>query len=53
MDLTSIAFYAAVCGVLGVAAPNLGGMPIRLAFGAAVGIVAAIILPLLKGMIGY
>ena len=53
MDLISIAFYAAICGTLGVAAPNLGKMPNRLAVGAAVGVVAAIVLPLLKGMTGY
>ena len=53
MDLTAIAFYAVICGTLGVAAPNLGSMPIRLAVGAVVGIVAAILLPVLKGMVGY
>ena len=53
MDVTAIAFYAVICGTLGVVAPNLGSVPIRLGIGAAVGIVAATILPVIKGMIGY
>ena len=52
MDPISIAFYAVVCGILSVVAPNLGGIPVRLAVGAVVGVIAAIGLPLLRGMMG-
>ncbi len=50
MDPISISFYALICGCLSVAAPRLGGMIPRLAVGAGIGIVAAIALPLLRGM---
>ena len=54
MDPISIVFYAIVCGLLSLFAPNLGGMVPRLATGAVVGIVAAALLPLLRGMMmGY
>lgn len=52
MDFTSLGFYAAVCGILSVLAPNLGPPFLRLAIGAVVGIVAALVLPMVKGMIG-
>ena len=45
-----MAFYACICGVLGVASPRLGSMPVRLAIGAAVGVVAALILPVVRGV---
>lgn len=50
MDAISLGFYALVCGALSVAAPNLGGLPARLAVGAVVGLVAASLLPILRGM---
>ena len=53
MEPISLAFYAAVCGILSVVAPNLGGVVPRLAVGAIVGVVAATVLPLLRGMLGY
>ncbi len=54
MDAISLAFYATVCGILGVAAPSLGGGVVRLAIGAVVGVAAAALLPLLRGfMSGY
>ena len=52
MDPISLAFYAIVCGCLSVFAPNLGGFAPRLAVGAGVGIVAALVLPLLRGLFG-
>jgi hypothetical protein len=48
MDPISLAFYAAVCGLLSVAAPRFGGMIPRLGIGAVVGIVAATVLPWIK-----
>lgn len=51
MDLTAIVFYAAVCGVLSMAAPNMGGRISRLAIGAVVGVIAAAVLPILRGII--
>jgi len=50
-NLAVIALHAVVCGTLGVAAASLR-VRIHLAIGAATGLVAAIILPVLKGMIG-
>ncbi len=53
MDPVSLIFYAIVCGLLGLASPNLGGTATRLGVGAGVGVLAAATLPLLKGMMGY
>ena len=53
MDWIALAFYAAVCGTLGIVAPKLGGLPWRLGIGAAVGLVAASLLPVLRTMGGY
>lgn len=53
MDPISLTFYAVVCGLLSLVAPNLGGMVPRLAIGAVVGVVAATLLPVLNGMMGY
>ena len=52
MDMISLGFYAVICGLLSFLAPNLGPPFLRLGIGAAVGIVAAILLPFLKGAIG-
>lgn len=53
MDPVALVFYALVCGVLSLFAPNLGGRVSRLAVGAGVGVVAAALLPVLNTMIGY
>jgi hypothetical protein len=53
MDVFSIGFYAVVCGVLGAVAPGLGNLLFRLFFGAFVGIVAAVLLPAVRGIAGY
>ena len=53
MEPISIAFYAAVCGTLSGLAPSLGGLTARLAVGAVVGVIAATVLPFLRGMMGY
>ena len=52
MDPFSLAFYAAVCGALSVVAPKLGSFLPRLAIGAVVGLLAAMLLPLVRGLIG-
>ena len=52
LDWIALAFYAVVCGALGVVAPRIGGFPWRLGVGALVGIVAASLLPVIKGMMG-
>lgn len=49
MDPISIVFYAVVCGCLGAAGPKLGAFPVRLAIGATTGVIAAIVLPMIKG----
>ncbi|MEM6385135.1 MAG: hypothetical protein AAF718_02750 [Pseudomonadota bacterium] len=53
MDPVALVFYAIICGLLSLFAPNLGGRVPRLAVGACVGVVAASLLPLLNSMIGY
>ena len=52
MDPISLGFYAAVCGTLGAAAPWLGSIWVRIGIGAAVGLVAATVLPLLREAMG-
>lgn len=52
MDPISIAFYALICGLLGLVAPNIKGAVPRVAIGAAVGVVAALILPALRAVLG-
>jgi hypothetical protein len=52
MDPVSLAYYAAVCGALALAAPWLGRLPVRLAAGAVVGLAAAGALPLLQVWLG-
>lgn len=47
MDPTTLLFYAIVCGLLSVFAPKVGRAPSRFLVGAAVGIVAATLLPIL------
>ena len=52
MDPVALAYYAAVCGLLGAFAPRAGGMPARLALGAVVGVIAAGLLPWLHSLLG-
>lgn len=52
MDIVALAFYAAVCGILSLFAPNLGGRVQRLLIGAGVGVMAAAILPAIRGAFG-
>ena len=52
MDPFVMTFYAVVCGILGWAAPNLGGPAIRLGIGAVVGIIAATVLPVVRVVLG-
>ena len=53
MDPISLTFYAAVCSALTVVAPRLEGIAPRLIVGAIVGVLAAIMLPMLRLAIGY
>ncbi|MEO0636703.1 MAG: hypothetical protein AAFY73_08655 [Pseudomonadota bacterium] len=52
-DFTAIVFYAIICGGLAVAAPTATGWMTRASIGIAVGVIAAAILPLFRGMMGY
>lgn len=52
MDVMTLVFYAGICGALGWAGPMLGAPLVRIGIGAAVGIAAATILPVIKGAIG-
>ncbi len=48
----ALVFYGVVCGVLGWAGPRLGAPPVRFGIGVVVGIVAATLVPVLRGMLG-
>jgi len=52
MDPITLGFYAVVCGALSVVAPSFPRLPVRLGIGAVVGLAAASVLPMLKGMMG-
>ena len=52
MDPITLGFYAIVCGCLSAVAPRFPRLPIRLGIGAAVGLVAASALPVLRGALG-
>lgn len=54
MDFVTLAYYAAICGLLSVAAPYLGNRLVRLTLGVLVGVIAAALLPLARAaMAGY
>ena len=52
MDFIALGFYACICGLLSLFAPQLGTFYVRLGVGAIVGAVSAFFLPILKDMIG-
>lgn len=52
MDVTAMAFYALVCGGLGAFAPRLPSFWQRFTVAALVGIVAAAVLPFIRGALG-
>ncbi|MEM9318597.1 MAG: hypothetical protein AAGA70_06290 [Pseudomonadota bacterium] len=52
MDPITLVFYAAVCACLSWAAPKLGAAWLRFGVGAAVGVVAATVLPLAREVLG-
>lgn len=53
MDPVTVGFYATVCGALSVAGPRLGTFLPRLLIGACVGIVAAMLLPVIRQGLGF
>lgn len=53
MDPITLTFYAVVCGTLSAVAPRMPRLPVRLAIGAVVGLVAASLLPWIKGTFFY
>ena len=53
IDMTAIAWYAAICGALAALAPTLGGASRRIIVGAIIGILAATVLPWFRSMMGY
>lgn len=52
MDPTVLVYYAIICAGLGVVAPLLGRMSARLLVGAGVGIIAALLLPVVQVIFG-
>jgi hypothetical protein len=53
VDVVTLIYYAAICGALGYAAPSVGAPLLRVALGVVVGIVAAALLPMLRGSFGF
>jgi hypothetical protein len=54
MDLFNIVYYGAICGVLGVSAPLLSRRAVRFGVGIGVGVLGAMLLPVLRSMtMGY
>ncbi|WP_349364707.1 MAG: hypothetical protein ABL307_05480 [Roseitalea porphyridii] len=51
-DATAIVWYGAICGALAALAPSLGGRNRRVLVGVIVGIVAATLLPGVRGALG-
>lgn len=51
MDVIALLYYAAICGLLGWAAPHFGGRLPRFAVGVAVGLAAASLLPMLRALL--
>ncbi|MFA8387085.1 MAG: hypothetical protein ACEPO2_15795 [Pelagibaca sp.] len=52
MDITAMAFYALVCGGLGLVSPRFPKPWARFAVAALVGVVAAAILPVVRTALG-
>ncbi len=52
MDYIAFVFYAGICGLLSIFAPQFGTAFIRFGIGAAIGGLCAIVLPLIKGALG-
>lgn len=52
MDPVALAYYALICGLLGLAAPRLRTPGLRFAIGVVVGLVAAGALPGLRAFLG-
>ena len=48
MDMLTLVYYAAICGVLSLVAPRLGRRYIRFGIGVAVGTGAAVVLPVIS-----
>jgi hypothetical protein len=53
MDPVALTYYALVCGALAFVAPRLRRPFKRLGIGALVGLVAAAMLPLLRGVFSF
>ena len=52
MDPVNLAFYGLVCGTLAAFSPSLGSRVMRAVVGVVVGLIAAGLLPVLRGVAG-
>ncbi|SFI59431.1 hypothetical protein [Jannaschia pohangensis] len=52
LDVTALAFYGVLCSLLAAFAPQTPRIWVRALVGGMVGIVAAVLLPILRGAIG-
>ncbi len=53
MDFVSLTFYGVVCGALSLFAPSLKTTLSRFGIGALVGIISALTLPFVRGVLPY
>lgn len=51
MEPITLSFYAIVCGLLSLLSPSLRGIVKRFVFGAIVGVIAALSLPVVKAFL--
>ncbi|QHQ35777.1 hypothetical protein [Algicella marina] len=47
MDILVLTWYGLICGILSILSPNIRRMPFRFITGVAVGVVSALVLPLI------
>jgi uncharacterized membrane protein YeaQ/YmgE (transglycosylase-associated protein family) len=52
MDWLPIVFYGVICGALAAAAPSMGTAMGRIIAGGLTGVVAAVVLPYIRSMLG-
>ncbi|MGB3407310.1 MAG: hypothetical protein WBA67_07430 [Jannaschia sp.] len=51
-DVTALAFYGVVCSLLAALTPQTPRLWIRALVGGTVGVIAAVLLPMVRGMLG-
>lgn len=53
MDLFVTLFYGVICGALSLIAPSFRTRPLRFGAGVAIGILSALLMPTIRGLMGF